>query len=118
MRVQPHLPRSPFTATAIAAWGAALCVCRAATRPAPPEPRIRMSVSSERTAPSEHLDRHRNRDQAEPGDARPPLGVDEEEPCGDEEQAYGRSGVSVQPTLKTGDERHDARDRYERDERN
>src|SRR3954468_24913291 len=116
MRVQPHLPRSPFTATLIAACGAALCACSAANRPAPPEPRIRMSVSSERTALSEHLDRHRDRDQAEARDARPPLGVDEEEACGDEEQAYGGPGIPVQPALKPGDERHDARDRYERDD--
>src|SRR3954466_3002237 len=102
MRVQPHLPRSPFTATVIAAWGAALCACSAAKRPAPPEPRIRRTIRSERTAPSEHLDRDRNRDQAEPIDARRPLRVDEEEACADEEQAYGRSGKPVQPTLKQG----------------
>src|SRR3954447_26266225 len=111
MRVQPHLPRSPFTATLIAAWGAALYACSAAKRPAPPEPRIRMSVSSERTALSEHLDRNRDRDQAEARDARPPLGVDEEEPGGDEQQAHGRSGIPEQPTLKSRHERHDARDR-------
>src|SRR5437870_13627002 len=45
MRVQPHLPSRPFTATVIESCGAALCACSAANRPAPPEPRIRMSVS-------------------------------------------------------------------------
>src|SRR5688572_23456704 len=46
MRVQPHLPSSPFTATVMESSGAALCACSAAKSPAPPEPRIRMSVSS------------------------------------------------------------------------
>src|SRR5918996_5040661 len=49
MRVQPHLPSRPFTATVTESSGAALCACSAANRPAPPEPRIRMSVSSCRT---------------------------------------------------------------------
>src|SRR5688572_25006439 len=49
MRVQPHLPRSPLTATVIDACGAALCACSAANSPAPPEPRIRMSLRSSRT---------------------------------------------------------------------
>src|SRR6185436_18580787 len=46
MRVQPHLPSSPFTATVIDSSGATLCACSAANNPAPPEPRIRMSVSA------------------------------------------------------------------------
>src|SRR3989337_1008255 len=50
MRVQPHLPSRPLTATMIVSEGSAWCACSAANRPAPPEPRIRMSVSSLRTA--------------------------------------------------------------------
>src|SRR5260221_13748975 len=45
MRVQPHLPSRPFTATVIERSGDALCACSAAKSPAPPAPRIRMSVS-------------------------------------------------------------------------
>src|SRR5262245_34159652 len=52
MRVHPHLPSRPFTATVIDACGAALCACRAAKRPAPPEPRMRMSVEASRIRPS------------------------------------------------------------------
>src|SRR5687767_13847817 len=48
MRVQPHLPRSPFTATVMERLGSAWFACSAANRPAPPEPRIRMSVFSRR----------------------------------------------------------------------
>src|SRR5580765_289485 len=45
MRVQPHLPSRPFTATVIDSAGFTLCACSAANSPAPPAPRIRMSVS-------------------------------------------------------------------------
>src|SRR5690606_23430448 len=45
MRVQPHLPSRPLTATVIESDGSAWCACKAAKSPAPPEPRIRMSVS-------------------------------------------------------------------------
>src|SRR6516162_7143587 len=44
MRVQPHLPSSPFTATVTCRCGAARLACSAAKRPAPPDPRTRMSV--------------------------------------------------------------------------
>src|SRR5471032_2851613 len=44
MRVQPHFPSRPLTATVIDSEGSALWACSAANRPAPPEPRIRMSV--------------------------------------------------------------------------
>src|SRR5688572_11500103 len=44
MRVQPHLPRRPFTATVTSSPGAARRAWSAANSPAPPEPRIRMSV--------------------------------------------------------------------------
>src|SRR5436190_16049650 len=46
MRVQPHLPSSPFTAIVTSSSGAARFACHAAKRPAPPEPRMRMSVFS------------------------------------------------------------------------
>src|SRR5688572_19347147 len=46
MRVQPHLPSSPFTAMVMASDGSAWCACSAANSPAPPEPRMRMSVFS------------------------------------------------------------------------
>src|SRR5882724_1610978 len=44
MRVQPDLPNSPLTATVMASPGACLWACSAAKSPAPPAPRIRMSV--------------------------------------------------------------------------
>src|SRR5512143_2063210 len=44
MRVQPHLPSSPFTAMVTSRFGAARLACSAAKSPAPPEPRTRMSV--------------------------------------------------------------------------
>src|SRR5271170_2330472 len=46
MRVQPHLPSSPLLATVMSRSGFALCACSAANSPAPPEPRIRISVLS------------------------------------------------------------------------
>src|SRR6187200_2161398 len=46
MRVQPHLPSRPLVATVMSSAGLAWCACSAANSPAPPEPRIRMSVSS------------------------------------------------------------------------
>src|SRR5947209_19222786 len=48
MRVQPHLPNSPFTATVTSSSGAVFLACSAANSPAPPAPRIRMSVSMRR----------------------------------------------------------------------
>src|SRR5215471_9296693 len=48
MRVQPHLPSRPFTATVIDSEGLAACACSAANNPAPPAPRIRMSVCKRR----------------------------------------------------------------------
>src|SRR5215467_6454598 len=44
MRVQPHFPSRPLVATVTSRSGLALCACSAANRPAPPEPRIKMSV--------------------------------------------------------------------------
>src|SRR5438045_6257760 len=50
MRVHPHLPSRPLTAIVIASDGSACCACSAANRPAPPAPRIRISVESRRIA--------------------------------------------------------------------
>src|SRR5262249_46430260 len=44
MRVQPHFPSKPLLATVTSRSGLALSACSAANRPAPPEPRIKMSV--------------------------------------------------------------------------
>src|SRR5712691_2861261 len=44
MRVQPHLPSRPLVATVTSSSGFAACACSAANSPAPPDPRIRMSV--------------------------------------------------------------------------
>src|SRR5262249_61850685 len=46
MRVQPHFPSRPLVATVTSRSGLAFCACSAANRPAPPEPRIKMSVLS------------------------------------------------------------------------
>src|SRR5204862_2226476 len=46
MRVQPHFPSRPLVATVTSRSGLALSACSAANRPAPPEPRIKMSVLS------------------------------------------------------------------------
>src|SRR5438445_4777202 len=52
MRVHPHLPSRPLTATVIASDGSAWCPCSAANSPAPPAPRIRISVETRRIAKS------------------------------------------------------------------
>src|SRR5829696_10576678 len=44
MRVQPHFPSRPLTAIVTSSSGAALFACSAANNPAPPAPRMRMSV--------------------------------------------------------------------------
>src|SRR5580698_7002914 len=56
MRVQPHLPSRPLVAIVMSRSGLALSACSAANSPAPPEPRIRMSVlrCSTSMAPSKH----------------------------------------------------------------
>src|SRR5688572_31942345 len=46
MRVQPHFPSRPLTATVIDSLGSAWCAWSAAKRPAPPEPSIKISVVS------------------------------------------------------------------------
>src|SRR5437773_12073628 len=48
MRVQPHLPSRPLTTTVIESPGFAWCACSAANSPAPPAPRIRISVCRRR----------------------------------------------------------------------
>src|SRR5215212_10810771 len=44
MRVQPHFPSRPLTAIVTSSSGAAFFACSAANSPAPPAPRMRMSV--------------------------------------------------------------------------
>src|SRR5262245_49384798 len=44
MRVQPHFPSRPLVTMVTPRSRLALCACSAANRPAPPEPRIKMSV--------------------------------------------------------------------------
>src|SRR5271165_7104060 len=65
MRVQPHLPSRPLLATTISRSGLALNACSAANRPAPPEPRIRMSVVRRSIAmrASEHAHEKKESDQ-------------------------------------------------------
>src|SRR6266545_2270537 len=68
MRVQPARPRSPLTTTVTERCGARSAACSAAQRPAPPAPRIRMSVSTTSMAPSaETLTGHRLREVVEEG---------------------------------------------------
>src|SRR5262249_48998237 len=50
MRVQPHLPSNPLVAMVTSRSGSALSACSAANNPAPPEPRIKMSVARRSTA--------------------------------------------------------------------
>src|ERR1700719_3577771 len=54
MRVQPHLPSNPLVATTMASFGSARWACSAAKRPAPPEPRIRISVVARSIAMAPH----------------------------------------------------------------
>src|SRR5688572_29947814 len=97
MRVQPHLPSSPFTATVTASSGAALCACNAANRPAPPEPRIRMSVSSCRTweflAPHQKLGGQDDGHQSEAGEVEKRLRVDEENASDQQHPALVHRGL-------------------------
>src|ERR1700685_1910242 len=44
MRVQPHLPSKPLLTMVMSRSGFAFWACSAANSPAPPAPRIRMSV--------------------------------------------------------------------------
>src|SRR5262245_66401715 len=64
MRVQPHLPSRPLLTTVISRSGLALCACSAANSPAPPAPRIKMSVSrrSRVMRSSEHAHQQDKRD--------------------------------------------------------
>src|ERR1700730_18066700 len=54
MRVQPHLPSNPLVATTMARLGSARWACSAANRPAPPEPRIKISVIARSIAMAPH----------------------------------------------------------------
>src|SRR5919198_6429682 len=107
MRVQPHLPSSPFTATVIESSGVARCACRAANSPAPPEPRMRMSVVSEFTA-FEPLNRHHERDEREADGIEERLWIHEHEACDDEHDALDNRSAFQEPSLESARERDDA----------
>src|SRR3954464_3179809 len=96
MRVQPHLPSRPFTATVIESPGAAWWACSAAKSPAPPEPRIRTSVSSRLGSVFtflQPLHRHDNHHEGEADRVEERLGIDEQEAGGDEHHALYHAGA-------------------------
>src|SRR5687768_9779994 len=121
MRVQPHLPSSPFTATVTESSGAALWACNAANRPAPPEPRIRMSVSSCRTWNFLTLDQElrpeHDGDESEPGEVEQRLRIDKENASDEQHPALVARGLLEEPALEAAAERHDADRRRKGDER-
>src|SRR5712692_639720 len=117
MRVQPHLPSSPFTATVIERAGLALCAWSAANSPAPPDPRIRTSVSTDFTL-LEPLYEYDNYYQCEPDDVEQGLRIDEQEPGDDEHRALGEAGALEEPSLQAarqGDDAYGSGDRDQRD---
>src|ERR1700733_13197425 len=64
MRVQPHLPSNPLLTMVMSRSGLAFCACSAANSPAPPAPRIKMSVLRCSTVMdrSKHLRQEQQRD--------------------------------------------------------
>ena len=60
MRVQPDLPSSPLLATVMSRSGSACSACSAANSPAPPEPRIRMSVLRRSSMGSRRAEKERD----------------------------------------------------------
>src|SRR5579859_1895213 len=111
MRVQPHLPSSPLTAMVMSRPGAARLACSAANRPAPPAPRMRMSVLSSRMTrasgarrrsrlPSHELQTEGDRDQAETDQVRDPGGIDQRQPGGEQHDALEPVGALEQPALE------------------
>src|SRR5690606_3279130 len=110
MRVQPHLPSRPFTATAMRSSGSALCAWSAAKRPAPPDPRIRMSVSSVRTSAAE-AEELGDQDVGHHGEAhRVSLlrRINEQEARGDHHPALVDRQAAEEPALEAARERQDA----------
>src|SRR5260221_11058409 len=106
MRVQPHLPSKPFTATVIESCGAAWCACSAANSPAPPEPRIRMSVSTLLTLLP--LNDQDDGEQPEADGIEQRLRIDEHESGDDQHQALGERGALEEPALQAASQRRDA----------
>src|SRR6185295_15953526 len=105
IRVQPHLPSKPFTATVIESSGAARCACSAANKPAPPAPRIRRSVSSVRTVAPQPLHVDHDCYQREADRVEHRLRIHEQEACDD--QHYSLDGVRAleEPPLQAAGER-------------
>src|SRR5574339_771501 len=112
MRVQPHLPSRPFTATVMESSGAALCACSAANSPAPPEPRIRMSLLSSRTggfgALHLELGEEHDGDEGEADRVEQGLRIDEQHAGHQQHDALVRSGLLEQPALELAAQREDA----------
>src|SRR5688572_25769916 len=110
MRVQPHLPSSPFTATVIESSGAALWACSAAKRPVPPEPRIRMSVSTRRRAvflalhQELHSQYHGYQNESDGVEQR--LGIDQQNAGDQKHAAFVQRGLLEQPPLEGAAQRH------------
>src|SRR5256885_14283829 len=103
MRVQPHLPRRPLTATVMEsgapACSCALWACKAANSPAPPEPRIRMSVSTRfmRHFALHPLEDEDERHQGEADEIEQRFRVHEQEAGDDEHPAFRDRGLLEEP---------------------
>src|SRR5687768_5877831 len=76
-----------------------------------------MSVSSDRTAPWEELQHERHGEQAESGDTRPCLWIDEQEAGDDEHPSYRERRIAEEPPLESAHQREDARHRDKRGRR-
>src|SRR5665213_450400 len=113
MRVQPHLPSSPLLAIVMSRSGFAFKACSAANSPAPPEPRIRMSVlrCSTFMPSSKHADkkqeanedRYRSRNGRELLLAVPPIEILDHQYAQAAEQMHGQQ--KHQATLGELDQR-------------
>src|SRR3954463_7417254 len=98
MRVQPHLPSSPLTATVMDRPGSAWWAWRAANNPAPPEPRIRMSVESSRTRPCQ-LGRDDKNDERDTDRVVERLGHEEQQPGDKKGKTLPQCSLSEQPAF-------------------
>src|SRR5258708_39309208 len=107
MRVQPHLPSKPFTATVIESRGAAWCACNAANSPAPPDPSIRMSVSSDFTL-LEPLHEEHDRNEGEADRVEQRLRIHQQEAGDDQHESFGEVGALEKPALEAAGERRNA----------
>src|SRR3954452_23621510 len=114
MRVQPHLPRSPLTAMVMESGGpacsCALWACKAANSPAPPEPRIKMSVSTcfMRRFALHPLQDEDDSYEGEADEVEKRLWIHEQETGDDQHPAFRYGGLLEKPALQPACERHDA----------